>query len=92
MNLVSCEVASTVFGVSRTIARVNSPRNERIFRRMGIEAVSSTSVISRLIEKEALEGAVHAVMSLSQGNLLITEVTIPTQEREVKPEALKFRI
>lgn len=89
VNLVSCEVASTVFGVSRTIARVNSPRNERIFRRMGIEAVSSTSVISRLIEKEALEGAVHAVMSLSQGNLLITEVTIPRSQERSEARSVK---
>jgi trk system potassium uptake protein TrkA len=77
VNLVSCEIASLVFGVSRTIARVNNPKNERIFRRIGIEAVSSTMVITRLIESEATEGAVHAVMSLTQGDLVLTEVTIP---------------
>jgi Trk K+ transport system NAD-binding subunit len=56
---------------------------------MGIEAVSSTSVISRLIEKEALEGAVHAVMSLSQGNLVITEVTIPKQMTKGESEGAR---
>jgi trk system potassium uptake protein TrkA len=76
-NLVSCEIASLVFNLPRTIARVNNPKNERIFRRIGIEAVSSTTVISRLIESEATEGAVHAVMSLTQGDLVVTEVTIP---------------
>ncbi|MDR1183253.1 MAG: TrkA family potassium uptake protein [Coriobacteriales bacterium] len=77
VNLVSCEIASLVFGVPRTIARVNNPKNERIFRRIGIEAVSSTTVITRLIESEATEGAVHAVMSLTQGDLVLIEVTIP---------------
>jgi trk system potassium uptake protein TrkA len=77
VNLVSCELATVVFSISRTIARVNNPKNERIFRRMGIEAVSSTTVISRLIEMETTEGVVHAVMSLSQGDLEITEVPIP---------------
>jgi trk system potassium uptake protein TrkA len=77
VNLVSCEIASLVFNIPRTIARVNNPKNERIFRRMGIEAVSSTSVISRLIEVEATEGAVHAIMSLTQGDLVMTEVAIP---------------
>ena len=77
VNLVSCEIASLVFGVPRTIARVNNPKNERIFRRIGIEPVSSTSVITRLIESEATEGAVHAVMSLTQGDLVLTEVNIP---------------
>jgi trk system potassium uptake protein TrkA len=86
VNLVSCEIATTVFGVKRTIARVNNPKNERIFRRMGIEAVSSTTVITRLIESEATEGAVHAVMSLTQGDLVLTEVTIPRGKRGGDPD------
>ena len=77
VNLVSCEIASIVFDVPRTIARVNNPKNERIFRQVGIEAVSSTSIISRLIEMEAVKGAIHAVMSLTQGNLVMNEVAIP---------------
>ncbi|MDR0500196.1 MAG: TrkA family potassium uptake protein [Coriobacteriales bacterium] len=77
VNLVSCEIASLVHNVPRTIARVNNPKNERIFRRMGIEAVSSTTIISRLIEMEANQGAVHAILSLSQGDLVVTEVPIP---------------
>ncbi|MDR2713997.1 MAG: TrkA family potassium uptake protein [Coriobacteriales bacterium] len=76
-NLVSCEIASLVSKIPRVIARVNTPKNERIFRRLGIEAVSSTSIISRLIEAEATQGAMHAVMSLTQGDLVMTEVTIP---------------
>jgi len=54
VNLVSCEIAILVHKVNRCIARVNNPRNERIFRRVGIEAVSSTLVIANLIESEAL--------------------------------------
>ncbi|MDR3316331.1 MAG: TrkA family potassium uptake protein [Coriobacteriales bacterium] len=77
VNLVSCEIAHAVFSVSRVIARVNSPKNERIFRRIGIEPVSSTSVISRLIESEATAGAVQSIMSLTQGDLVVTEVNIP---------------
>ncbi|MDR1082523.1 MAG: TrkA family potassium uptake protein [Coriobacteriales bacterium] len=83
VNLVSCEIASLVFGVPRTIARVNNPKNERIFRRIGIEAVSSTTVITRLIESEATEGAVHAIMSLTQGDLVMTEVSIPKRGKAV---------
>jgi trk system potassium uptake protein TrkA len=83
VNLVSCEIASLVFGVPRVIARVNNPKNERIFRRVGIEAVSSTTVITRLIETEATEGAVHAIMSLTQGSLVLTEVNIPRRGRSI---------
>jgi trk system potassium uptake protein TrkA len=86
VNLVSCEIASLVYNVPRTIARVSNPKNERIFRRMGIEAVSSTTIISRLIEMEATEGAVHALLSLSQGDLIVTEVAIPAQMTGKVPE------
>ena len=79
VNLVSCEIASLVFDSPRTIARVNNPRNERIFRRMGIEAVSSTMVISRLIEKEVVEGTSRAAQPLSKGGLIMIEATIPNQ-------------
>lgn len=34
-NLAACEIASRVFDVPRCIARVNSPKNLRIFRRLG---------------------------------------------------------
>ncbi|MDR0346792.1 MAG: TrkA family potassium uptake protein [Coriobacteriales bacterium] len=86
VNLVSCEIASMVFGVPRVIARVNNPKNERIFRRVGIEAVSSTMVITRLIETEATLGAVHAITSLSQGDLVLTEVNIPRYDRITNEE------
>ena len=76
-NLVACEIASMTFGIARTIARVNNPKNERIFRRLGIETVSSTTVISRLIENEATEGAAHTIMTMTQGELVLTEITIP---------------
>lgn len=76
-NLVSCEIATTVFHVPRTIARVNNPKNLRIFREMGIEPVSSTSVISRIIEEEAFAGNMKTVSTLRRNNLDILELEIP---------------
>ena len=76
VNMVSCEIASLVFSVPRAIARVSNPKNNRIFRSLGIEVVSSTSVISRLIELEVTEGAVHALLSLTHGDLVIIEVLL----------------
>jgi trk system potassium uptake protein TrkA len=76
-NLVACEIAQRVFDVPRCIARVNSPQNMRIFRAVGIESVSSTVLIANLIEEEALLGSMGAVTSLSHGNVLLSEITIP---------------
>ena len=67
-NLVSCEIAQRVFNVPRCIARVNSPKNLRIFHEVGIECVSSTTLIANLIEEETLLGSVSVVL---------TEVVVP---------------
>ena len=75
-NLVACEIASRVFKVNRCIARVNNPKNLRIFRKMGIECVSSTTLIGRLIEEEATLGNLNAVSILAQGNIGMVEVKV----------------
>ena len=76
-NLVACEIATRVFNVNRCIARVNNPKNRRIFREVGIESVSSTTLIANMIEEEALMGSVSVVSSLTHGNVALSEVTVP---------------
>lgn len=80
-NLVSCEIASRVFNVGRCIARVNSPKNLRIFREVGIECISSTTLIASLIKEDALVGGMSVLSSLSAGNVVLTEVTVPPFRR-----------
>ena len=80
-NLVSCEIAQRVFNVPRCIARVNNPKNLRIFREVGIECVSSTTLIANLIEEEALLGSVSVVSSLTHGNVALAEVMVPRMRR-----------
>ena len=51
-NLVICQVAKHKFKVDRTIARINNPKNETIFKLLGIDAtVSSTNLIQAQIEQ-----------------------------------------
>lgn len=76
-NLVSCEIASRVYDVPRCIARVNAPKNQRIFRALGIECISSTELIANLIEEETQLGTVNVVSSLAHGNVVLVEMAIP---------------
>lgn len=76
-NLVSCEIAQRVFNVPRCVARVNSPKNIRIFREVGIECVSSTELIAGMIEEEALLGSVSVASTLTHGNVVLSEITVP---------------
>ena len=76
-NLVSCEISSRIYGVPRCIARVNAPKNQRIFRALGIECISATEMIANLIEEETLMGSVNVVSSLTHGDVVLTEVAVP---------------
>ncbi len=76
-NLVACQLARVAFGVPRTVARVNNPKNERIFNALGIEAISSTTIIARMIEEEATVGDMRTLISLRKGNMAIVEIELP---------------
>ena len=52
-NLVSCQVAKHRFKVPRTIALVNNPINDKIFKKLGIDAtISVTNTILEHVEQE----------------------------------------
>ncbi|MBI5440819.1 MAG: TrkA family potassium uptake protein [Deltaproteobacteria bacterium] len=75
-NLVTCQLGKTSYGVPRVIARVNSPKNERVFRAFGIDAVSSTSIIGRRIEEETTVEDITWLHTLKQSRLAIVEIDL----------------
>lgn len=79
-NLVVCQMAKRKFDVPRTIARVNSPANEAIFSKLGIDTtVSSTRIIFNLIEQEIETDQVVPLAALSRGNLEVVEIDLSNQ-------------
>ncbi len=76
-NLVSCQLAKVAFGIPRAVSRVNNPKNEHIFNALGIEAISSTNIISRMIEEEATVGDIRTLAALRKGNMAIVEIELP---------------
>ncbi|MBU1671212.1 MAG: TrkA family potassium uptake protein [Actinobacteria bacterium] len=76
-NLVACQLAKTSFDVPRTVARVNNPKNERIFNLMGVDAISGTTIIGHLIEKETTLGEIITLQVMRQGRFAMVEVDLP---------------
>jgi len=76
-NLVACQLAKVAFAVPRAVSRVNNPKNEHIFNALGIEAISSTNIISRMIEEEATVGDIRTLTTLRKGNMAIVEIELP---------------
>jgi trk system potassium uptake protein TrkA len=78
-NLVVCQVARHRYQVPRTVARVNNPKNEEIFSRLGIDkTISATSIIMGHIEQELPTHPLIPLMTLKGGGLEIVEVKIPS--------------
>jgi trk system potassium uptake protein TrkA len=75
-NLVSCQLARAHFAVKRTVARINSPKNEHIFHALGIEGISSTTIIGRLIEKEATISDIIRLHTLKKGQISLVEIDL----------------
>lgn len=79
-NLVACQVAKHKFNVPHTVARINNPKNENIFRMLGIDAtVSSTSVILAHIEQELPSHPLIPLLTLKGSGLEIVEIKIPAE-------------
>lgn len=76
-NLVACQLARIEFGVKRAISRVNTPKNVEIFAALGIEPVSSTRLISELLENEFSIGELHRLLVLKGGQIELVEMRIP---------------
>jgi trk system potassium uptake protein TrkA len=76
-NLVICQTAKRLFNVPRTIARVNNPKNEEIFKRLGIDVtVSSTNIILSVIEQEIPERGLVHLLTLKHAQIAIVEASV----------------
>lgn len=80
VNYVACQLAKITFEVGRVLSRVNSPRNEELFQAMGIEAVSTTTLISRLIREQATVGELIHLYTLRAGEVNLVEIDVPADQ------------
>ncbi len=76
-NLVSCQLAKSHFGVPRAIARVNNPKNEHIFRTLGIDVtVSATTILMSMIEHEMPRRALLHLLAIKHMGVEIVEAVL----------------
>ncbi|MBM4447277.1 MAG: TrkA family potassium uptake protein [Chloroflexi bacterium] len=76
-NLVACQVAKHKFGVPRTIARVNDPKNEEIFRKLGVDCpISVTNLILEHIEEKIPTHPLIHLLTMGEEKMEIVEVKI----------------
>ncbi|MEA4920677.1 MAG: TrkA family potassium uptake protein [Clostridiaceae bacterium] len=76
-NLVACQLAKDYFGVKRTIARVKNPKNIRVFEKLGVDSViSSTARIAAAIDQELDWTDINELLKEKSLNVRIRKITV----------------
>jgi trk system potassium uptake protein TrkA len=76
-NLVICQLAKKRYNVKRTIARLNNPKHEQLFQKLGIDiTVSPTRSILSLVASELPGSRFVQLMTLRRAGLEILEMSI----------------
>lgn len=77
-NLVACQLAKHRFHVPRTVARVNNPGHEPLFKELGIDiTVSSINLVLEQIEHEVPSHFLTHLVTLDNARLEMVQVKIP---------------
>ena len=78
-NLVLSLLAKTEFGVPRTVARVNNPKNEWMFdEAWGVDvAVSTPRIMTAMVEEAVAVGDLVRIFTFHQSGADILELTLP---------------
>ncbi len=79
VNLVVSLLSKTEFGVPRTVARVNNPRNEWLFdEAWGVDvAVSTPRIMTAMVEEAVAVGDLVKIFTFHQSGADILELTLP---------------
>jgi trk system potassium uptake protein TrkA len=81
-NLVTCQIAKHKFKVPRTIARSSNPKNETLFRMLGIDVtVSSTNVIMENIQQEVPTHILTHLLTIHDKGMELVEMKIPADSK-----------
>ena len=76
-NLVICQMAKHHFDVPRTIARVNNPKNEALFKHLGVdELISPTRMVLGSIEQDIPVHELLHLGTLGESDLEIIEAPL----------------
>lgn len=92
-NLVICQLAKEKFKISRTVARINDPRNEHAFSQLGVDVpIDATAIIAKIIEEEVSFADFVNLMSFKRGKLAIVRVDLSPDSPVINKQVQELRL
>jgi trk system potassium uptake protein TrkA len=87
-NLSLCFIARTMFGVPRTIARINNPRNAWLFNdKFHVDvALNQANVLAHLIQEEMSLGDMMTLLKIRRGRYSLVEEKVEKGARAIGVE------
>lgn len=80
VNLVACQVARLQYGISKTIARINNPRNLSLASLFQVDIpICGTLNIANLLERQVDSASIKQLLSLNHGESTISELHLPAE-------------
>ncbi len=76
VNLMAVQVAKKVFGVPKTIARLDDPARADAYRALDVDYVAGAHLTSRVIHEQVVEAEFEYHVSFTSGDVEIVEMTI----------------
>lgn len=93
INFIACQIAKQNFKVSKTIARVNNPKNENVLKVLGVDnVVCSTAFIANIIEQEVVLGSIRSLLTFYHGDLNILEIKVPHDSPSIGKKIMEIKL
>lgn len=77
-NLMAVEIATHLYDVPRTIARLFNPEREDVYRKLGVRYVSSTGTIAKLFLNEFRDESFPLHVRFNDSEISLVEIEIDT--------------
>lgn len=77
-NLMAVEIATHLYAVPRTIARLFNPTREDVYRKLGVRYISSTAMLAKLFLNEFEEHSYPLHVHFAESEVMMVDVVIAT--------------
>lgn len=75
-NVMAVQVAKEVFGVPKTIARMDDPARADVYRALDVQYVLGAHLVSRVIHEQLLAGGFDVHIAFDRGDVEIVEMRL----------------
>lgn len=89
-NLMTVEIATHLYAVPRTIARLFNPDREAVYRKLGVRYVSSTGTMAKLFLNEFRDESYPLHVHFTDSDAAIVELEIDTAGHGTTVEELQL--